>query len=40
MSRVSVAFLLAVVVAVVLACQPPDCDHEDCGTCGELQREI
>ena len=20
---------------LVLACQPPDCDHPDCGTCGE-----
>ena len=38
MSCVSIACLLfGLVVTAVLACQPPDCDHPDCGTCGELR---
>ena len=28
--------LLGLFTAHARGCQPPDCDHPDCGTCGEL----
>ena len=28
--------LLGLFTAHARSCQPPDCDHPDCGTCGEL----
>lgn len=34
MGRLSLLVLTALVGAV-LACQPPDCDTPDCGSCGE-----
>ena len=34
MSGVSVVCLLLGLAALVYSCQPPDCDHPDCGTCG------
>ena len=34
-SYVCLLFLSAVMIA--LACQPPDCDRVDCGSCGKLQ---
>ena len=36
MSRNSVVCLLLGLAALVYSCQPPDCDHPDCGTCGTL----
>ena len=38
MSRVSVVCLLLGLAALSYSCQPPDCDHPDCWTCGELRR--
>lgn len=38
MSRFSVVCMLAM-AAVAFTCQPPDCDHPDCGTCGEEKRK-
>ena len=26
---------LLYIASTVLACQPPDCDHQDCGSCGK-----
>ena len=31
--KLSVLFLCSLLL-LVHSCQPPDCDHPDCGTCG------
>lgn len=36
MGRLSVLCVFVLLVGPALSCQPPDCDHEDCGTCCEL----
>ncbi|XP_064602455.1 uncharacterized protein LOC135468241 isoform X2 [Liolophura sinensis] len=33
MGILRVCFLAAMCAGVVMCCQPPDCDREDCGTC-------
>jgi hypothetical protein len=35
MAKLSALFVLAVSVGLVFACQPPDCDHPDCGSCSK-----
>ncbi len=39
MGRASLLFLCSV-LTVVWSCQPPDCDHPDCGSCGELRHSL
>ena len=35
MGRTSVLLLVVLMVLGAQSCQPPDCDHPDCGSCGE-----
>lgn len=35
MAKLSALFVLVVSVGLALACQPPDCDHPDCGSCSK-----
>ena len=34
MGKLTVLLFVVLIARVVYSCQPPDCDHPDCGSCG------